>query len=81
MAVPASICGMSEPRARIDELELQLGDALERFARFVDLLRVQAGDLHEDLVRADGRDDRLADAEAVHAAADDFHGGFLRLAG
>ena len=38
------------------------------------LLRVEAGDLHQDAVTPLRGDDRLADSVLIHALADDFHG-------
>ena len=64
---------------RIDELELQLGDALEGVARVVDLLRVQARELHEDGIIAHRRDDGFADTVNIDARADDLDGGVARL--
>ena len=59
---------------RVDEGEFEFGHALELFLGRSQLLRVEAGDLHEDAVATLRRDDRLAHAELVDALADDFDG-------
>ncbi len=57
---------------RINEAKFQFGDARKLIARFLNLGRVESGDLNQDAIVPHRSDDRLAAAEVVDTFANDL---------